>query len=119
MAMECSRGPEGSLGPSRLLELFEDLLLLFSGDKRSPPRSLLGDETVDAIQVEGSNDSSYRAVGQFDRLHCLFAGGADKKHDNDETSPIRFPVSGFSSRLEIGKRCVLGIGDEISLGHDP
>ena len=53
------------------------------------------------------------------RLHDLLPGRTDKEHDNDETSPVRFPVPGFPSCLEIGKGCVLGIGDDISRSHDP
>ena len=119
MAVESGRGPKCPLGASRLLELFEDFLLSTARNKRSPTRPFLCDEAVDAVQIEGSDDLSYFAVGQLDGLHDLFPRGADEEHDNHETPPVGFSVPGFPSRLEIGKRCVLGIGGDMSLGHDP
>jgi hypothetical protein len=119
MAMERSCSPKSPLRTSRFLELFQDLLLPGTRDERCTARPLLRDETVDAVRVKGSDDLSYCAIRQFDRLHHLFPGGTDKEHVNSETSPVRFPIPGLSSCLEIGKGCVFGIGSDIPLSHDP
>ena len=43
---------------------------------------------------------------------------AGEEHDNHNASPIGFLVSRTLGCMEIGKRCVLGIGSEMPLGHD-
>src|SRR5271157_6205693 len=53
MAMECGCGPEGPHGTAWYFELFEDIFFPFTRDKRSPARSPLCHETIDAIRVEG------------------------------------------------------------------
>jgi len=117
--MECSGGPEGPLGASRLLELFQDLFLPRARNDRSPARSFLGDETVDAIRVESLYDLLHRAFGKVEGTHGLFPGTAREKQNNDRTPAIGLPGFRTLGCIEIRKGCVLGVGSEIPLRHDP
>src|SRR5208283_3626852 len=60
MAMEGRCGPKGSLGAAGFFELFENLLFLRTRDERLPSCPLFRDQTVNAVQVERSDDLLYR-----------------------------------------------------------
>jgi hypothetical protein len=103
MTMEGSGGPEGSLGASRFLELFQNLFFLFTGDERLSSGALFRNEAINAIQIEGFDNLLHRTIGKIKGTHCLFPGAARQKQNNDRTSAIGFPVTGTLSRIQIAQ----------------
>ena len=119
MAMEGRCGPEGSLGAPRFFELFQNLFFLRTRDERLSSGAFFRNESINAIEVEGSDDLLYGALGQVKGGHGLFPGTARDKQDNDRTSAMSLPVSRTLGRIQLSQRCVLGIGNKKRLSHDP
>jgi len=119
MSMKGRSRPEGPLRTAGFFELFENLFLVLSRDQTSPSRPSLCNKSIGAVYVESLDNLPYGAFSQFDRLHHLLSGRAEKEHDDDETSTIRFPVAGLSDSLEIGEGRIFGIRHKVTLSHDP
>jgi hypothetical protein len=102
MTMEGSGGPEGSLGASRFLKLFQNFFFLLTGDERLSSGVFSRDEAINAIQIEGFDNLLHRAFTKIEGAHCLFPGAACHKQDNHRASAMRLPVSGTLGAIKIG-----------------
>jgi len=118
MTVESCRRPEGSLSSSGFLEVFENLLFLSPGDKRFASRPLLRNQTIYAVQIESPRDLFHGAFGKIKHLHDLLSGTAGQKHDDHAAAPVGLLVSRPHGCIEIGKRRVLRVGNEMPLSHD-
>src|SRR5208283_1191414 len=118
MTMEGRCGPKGSLSAPRFLEVFKDLLFLHTRDEGLPSCPLFRDKTINAVQIERSDDLLYRTFTKIEGPHCLVPGTTRQEEDNHNAPTIGLLIPSTHGRMEIGQRCVLGIGNEMPLSHD-
>ena len=103
---------------SGFLEVFENLLFLSPGDKRFASRPLFRNDAVDAVQIESPRDLFHGAFGKIKHLHDLLSRTAGQKHDDHAAAPVGLLVSRPHGCMEIGKRPILRVGNEMLLSHD-
>jgi hypothetical protein len=113
--MECSGSPKGSLGTPWFFELLKNLFFLFPREKRRPARPPFRKETVNAMALI---NLLHRTFTKTKGMHGLLSGTTRQEQDDNRTSSIGFLVTGTLRRIQIGQRCILGIGSKIASGHE-